>query len=706
MELISYVPGRIRFREKKVYKNNTLSKALDLYLSEIKGVKKSRVNPNIGTVTVYYNSNLISEKILRSKIISVINNEAYLNYISKHFKEYLEINKKLQIAKKKMIVFGSIYLLYKIKQHFWGKFSISRSLPVLKIAALVTIIKGYPQIKKTYKNVAQYFPTDSDKFLLVLGIFLTLSREGNKGTMMLFLKAFTDTLVSLSNLQVKKAILANNSNPYSLVWLNHGESEYLIPLKSIEEGDIITFKENETIAVDGYIVEGKALVNHMYYSGQPEIKLVSKKSKVNEGMIIISGNIKVRVSNIPPLVTKSDILLKNLAISKKVSNYQKRALYLASSLALTSYFITGNTLAPLSVMLLMSPSASKVALNSGIANYLKLLLRNKIMLKNANTIEKIINAKSIVFDKTGTLTKGRLKIVKVEILDNNYSKEQVLEISATCEADICHPVANTFNDFNKGNNSLLEKTIYIPSKGIISNYDGHKVVIGNKDLLSREKIVIPNKQNHNIIDSNYYLPVYVAIDNKLVAKIYMVEEIEDKSLEMVKSLNSSGIEDISIISGDLKRNTGHLASQLDIDSYKGNMSQLDKYKYIKEKANHGSTIMVGDGINDTKAMEEADLSISFISKSCHQAVLQSDCIMEEKNMLLIPRLLDITEKSYYRIQRNIEFSQSYNFIFGLLAALGYIGPFKAKSLNTLNSLLAMFNSLNILNIKPQKDLLI
>ncbi|MBM7614450.1 HAD-IC family P-type ATPase [Alkaliphilus hydrothermalis] len=711
MEILSQIPGRIRIKEKNIYNDPKLCQVTNLYLNQLQGVIKSKSNPVIGTISITYDPNKVTDTVLVNKIKKMLSKEKeYLKYLGELHEGYIKEEERLHVAKKKMLIFGSIYVAYKIKQHFFGKFFINRHLPILKIAAAVTIIKGYPQLKKTYTKLTKYFPTDSDKLLLVAGTALTLSREGNKGTMLLFLKAFTDALDAYFKLQIQKTLLENQSNPDSLVWFNHDEGRYLMPLQSIEENDLVSIYQKETIMVEGVVTEGEALVNHIYYSGQPDVKRVKKGSRVEAGMVVILGDIKVKVTKIPQTLFKEDLLLKSLRINQRTTQHRERALYLASIMALGSYFITGSTLAPLSVFLLMTPSAAKVAQNAGLSNYLKLLLKNKILLRNVNTIEKILEVNSVVFDKTGTLTKGRLRIAGIESLDRNYSEEKILEISSACESNICHPVAQTLTKaadikgLVEGGTEQEHSVIYIPSEGIISDYEGHKVVIGSKKLMAREKVKLNGNGQSKSNNKGFYLIVYVAVDGKLVGKIYMVEELEHQVKEMISSIKDYGIEDVSIISGDLKRNVAHLSDQLGITCYQGELSNEEKGRYINKKQENSAVAMIGDGINDLPALEKADVSISFVNQSCQQAKHQSDCLMLEKDMMLVPRLLELTEKSYYRINRNVDFTQNYNFVLGLLAMMGYIRPFKAKSLNTVNSIVAIMNSMRILRIKPNRQL--
>lgn len=224
--------------------------------------------------------------------------------------------------------------------------------------------------------------------------------------------------------------------------------------------------------------------------------------------------------------------------------------------------------------------------------------------------------------------------------------------------------------------------------------NSHRIVIGNKEMMDEENIDIPAFQESGPAVGRL-IPVYFAVDGKLTAKISMAEELENYSAQMIKRLKESGISDISIISGDLKSNTRSIAEKLNISDYEGNLSVTEKQKFIYGKKRKGTVIIAGDGINDSLAMKEADISISFLNGASVEALLKSDCILLEKNMLLIPELIDMTEQSYYRIQRNIDFCKAYNIAFGALAMLGYYGPFSAQSMNTVNSILAVMNSSRI-----------
>ncbi|GAB6099067.1 heavy metal translocating P-type ATPase [Halanaerocella petrolearia] len=681
IQVLSSVPGRIRLKYSKIYKDKNKSQVMELYLQELHGVRNSRVNPVVGTILIVYDIKKIDIEILMQEITNFDQNKAnYLQYIHQQHKDYFEKEKELQVTKEKIVLFGGIYIIYKLKSFLFGKSIFSSNLTTLVIASVITLIKGYPTLNKIYSKLENYFSMDMNKFLLSLGLIFTLLREG-KGVFLLVLKAITDALHIHSNLQIKSSLLQAKENPEELVWYPHQEEEYLLPLTEVEEEDIISFYQNESIIVNGIIIQGEVVVNTMYHTGKPVTKELQTGDRVSKGMVVVSGEIKVKVTEIPQEQSKPDLSLEDLQIYQQVSVYQEKALFNASIMAICSYFITGTLFSPLAVLLAMTPLATEVALNTGLNKYLKLLLRNKIILRNINTIEKIINTDSIAFDKTGTLTEGRLKIVNVESFDENYSKEKLLKLSSNYKA--------------AGEEISLRE-----DKVVKSTTNGYQMIMGSREVMSQDSLPV---EQDMFPKEEYHSSIYIAVDEQIRGRIDLTEAIVSRAPAAISKLRASGIEDISIVSGDSENNVRYIANKLGIKDYRAELTSREKKELIDTKQKNQNMIMVGDGTNDLEAMEVADLSISYLDHPCKQAIIYSDCILLEKRMDLISDLLDLTEKSYQRIEQNIQFCQTYNWVFGILSMLGYINPFMAKGLNTINSIIAILNSATILKIDSQDN---
>ena len=681
MKILSSIPGRVRLQVEEVYKDESQARAVRLYLQQIDGVINSRVNHINGSITLNYDYQQITFDNLQDKIEDIIVIEkSNVEEIDRYYQQVLPEEEQLGINITKTAALGGLYLLFKGKELLMGKFSPSQSIIVLSAAAIITIIKEYPGLDKLYRKLSKYFPTAADKILVGAGFILTLVREGNSSILLLFLKALTDTLKSYYDLKTKKMLIQNSPNSLGFVWKGKGEEKKLLPLSQIKSGDMIMIASEETITVNGKVtdIEGVGLVDETYCNGQPEIRRLKVGDQVCEGMVVEEGQLEIEVSQVNPASLKPDALLEDLKIGKRVTKYQKRALPISLALAGAGVLVTGSPLTGMAVLLLMSPAASGISLQSNLSKYLKLLSDNKISFRNVHKMEKLLLARTIVFDKTGTLTKQKLEIDQVKLFDDSYSEEEVLDICAACEADNHHPVASAFKQEGV---EEAPNTVYIPSRGVKADYDNRKVIIGSATLLKEEGIELEKR-----IDN--YLPVYLAVDGKPVAVISLVERVEDNAVEMVNQLKNLGFK-IAVISGDLERNVKRLADELKIDHYQGQLTKEEKKEYILAEQKRGPVIMVGDGINDTQAMQSADVSISYCNHACDQALLQADCLLQDKDLLSIPQLICLSSQSYDQMEHGIIFSQIYNYVYGLIGMTGFFNPFQAKSINTFNSIVAV-----------------
>ena len=181
MQELHTLPGRVRIRNNCLYHDKALSQYINVYCDNLYGVKRSRVNEKTATILIVYDENRTQPDILISNIQTAI--QAALNGERNELQphdEYFQAVSKRNKAKKWFLIYGLIYILFKVKQYRYGKFLLSRNLRVLEIAALVTIIGGYPLIKGLYKRFAKKIPADSDLLLKLSAASLTLMRESNK----------------------------------------------------------------------------------------------------------------------------------------------------------------------------------------------------------------------------------------------------------------------------------------------------------------------------------------------------------------------------------------------------------------------------------------------------------------------------------------------------------------------------------------------
>ena len=511
---------------------------------------------------------------------------------------------------------------------------------------------------------------------------------------MLF-KALSDYVKYSADVECIKA-LRQSMNPSSglacLVCEDDDTKEILVPIRDLKINDLIIARRGETISVQGEIIEGEAIVNSLYHLGQPLAEHLARGSQVFDGMIVVSGDLKIRVTKIPETDNKADISAKDIRTYQKIENYTNRITYISMGLAAAKYLFTGSALGAISIMLVLSPSAAGTAFSFGMKNYISLLNRKNLYLRNPNVIESLIKVDDVVFDKTGTLTYGNMHIVRISTFDKRYTEDELLKICAACEVNHYHPISVTLQGEVREPYEIekVQSSVLLPSKGIRADYDNKRILIGNKVLMDEAGVdVTEGTALYEEAERQFNTPVYVAVDNVLTGMISMQDVIRANAQDLVRKLKSRGITKISLLTGDNEIKAWHIAAILGIETVYSNCSYEEKEQIISRHKQNGTVMMVGDGINDIGAMKAADISVSLIHSACDKVKLHSDCMIAEDDFTRLPDMISLSQKSCRRIRQSVAFSSLYNIFFGILAVCLPFDPFAAKSFNTANSLMVL-----------------
>lgn len=732
MKEISVLPGRVRFKTNKAYQNKSLSEYIDIYIENLYGVKYSNVNYNTGTILVVYDETKTNLVSIKNSIKQALSSE--INYNSESFDSYnlyFDTKKRRNKVKVKFVWSSLIYLLFKVKQSIFGKFFIGSSLGMLEVASAVTIIGGYPLLKSLYGRFTKHKPHDSELLLKLAAVSFTILRESTEGIFLIALIDFTNYIKLSADLKCQRLLRHSLVQPPNTAWIiTSNGNEMLTDIHSLQIDDIIFIHKGEVVPIEGEVIEGTAMVNYLYYTGQPVVSSIKEGNKVYEGIIVLSGELKVRVLKIPDTLNKNDLPFEKLYLNTKVAKFQDRIVPVAMGLATISYLLTGDILNALSTILVLCPASSDLALSTGIQNYSYLLSKHNIYIRNPNTFEKIINTNNIIFDKTGTLTYGNMRIVSAESFNKNYNDEDLLKICAACEAVNYHPISITlqerlqkrtsinevkevsassissspyYNDYDIKN---VQNSILVPSRGIRAVYNNHSVLIGNDEFFKENNIALDTVLDKYLnYEKNLYTPILIGVDNSLTGMIVMEEIIRDNAYDLIHNLKLNGINNISLLTGDHYDKAKYISDKLDINNTYGDCNYEEKVKVIEKHKLQNTVMMVGDGVNDVLAMRAADISISFANSSCDKIKLNSDCIIFEDDINRLSDLIVLSKGAYKKINQNINIANLYNVTFGTIAFLGGFDIFAAKSIDTLNSILVLLLNERIKLAVPEKKLI-
>ncbi len=490
------------------------------------------------------------------------------------------------------------------------------------------------------------------------------------------------------------------------VWTRTADGqEVLVPTTEVNADDEIVLRTSNMIPLDGVIIEGGATVNQSAITGEPVAVNKTVGSQVFAGTVVESGECVVRVTKVNGQ-GRYDRIVKMIEESEKLkSSVESKASNLADRLVpfslfgtIFTYLITSNVTKALSILMVDYSCALKLTMPVAVLSAINECSNYDITVKGGKYLEAVSRANVIVFDKTGTLTNAQPKVAEIVTFGNNDETE-MLRLAACLEEHFPHSVANAV--VNKAKESGLtheerhSKVEYIVAHGISSRVEGHQVVIGSSHFVFEdEQCVIPEDEKDRFeAIPDEYSHLYMAIDKTLAAVICIEDPIKDNVKESLVELRKHGIEKIVMMTGDSERTAKAVAAQLGIDEYYSEVMPDDKAEFIKKMhADGNSVIMVGDGINDSPALSEADAGIA-ISTGAAIAREIADITVSSDDLAALVTLKKISNLLMKRINANYRSIISFNSMLIILGVMGIIPPTTSAFLHNSSTLLFTLRSM-------------
>jgi Cu+-exporting ATPase len=471
----------------------------------------------------------------------------------------------------------------------------------------------------------------------------------------------------------------------------------IVPLDAIEVGDIIEIKNGEKASVDGEVISGVSSFDESSITGE------SEPIKKSIGDIIYSGTINtdsvIRYKALKnyansTLNTIVELLEESLnskpqieQTTNEVSKYFSVTILLIAFCTFIGWFsITSNfenaLIVTISVIVIACPCA--LALATPIASLVGIswLSKEGILFKEAKFIETLSRADVVVFDKTGTLTSGKLSVIEAKIEDDIKDILYALVDSST------HPVSLSVRRYLKErygefNCVELENIKQIPAIGLEACYNGQKV-FGGKD------------------EESLFTAFVFTIDGEEKARFALEDTIKESAFETIAYLKNNGIKTI-MCSGDNQTVVSKIASALEIDDYKYQMTPQDKLTLIDSlRKENKIVVMIGDGVNDSLALSHADVAIAM-GNSADISLSVSYVVILNNSLENIIKSFKISKRTFAFIKQNLKISLVYNLITIPIAVMGYVIPLVAALSMSISSLLVVGNSSRIKNDKVLKD---
>jgi Cu+-exporting ATPase len=473
-------------------------------------------------------------------------------------------------------------------------------------------------------------------------------------------------------------------------------NEVKVNIENVNKGDIIIVKPGEIIPLDGVIIKGSSYIDESSITGEPLPKPKTIGDRVLGGTMNIDGYIEVRVEKeykdtvikkIVDFVEKSESTkLKIQSLIDKVVLYFVPSIFVISILVFGIWLIQGDTskalVASISILVIACPCALGLAVPLAIKVGFGILATKGILIKNPETIEKIVKVNTVVFDKTGTLTEGKPKVKSTNL------PEDILKLVSAIESKVNHPLSTAIIEFSKSiglefSNVNVENIKNVPGKGIEGTANGITI-----------RIFKPDKEMEN---SNGTISiVYILENNNFIEKGYIEFEdnIKENVKEVIEYLKNKEI-GVFLVTGDNEVSAKRVSREIGIpeNNVFCNMLPDEKVNAIRKLREEGKNVMfVGDGINDAPSIKESFVGVAMSTGSDITSELGDVIIVGSRIKALID-LFEVSKMIHRKIIQNLFYAFIYNIIAIPIAGLGLLTPGIAQLIMSISSISVVINSL-------------
>ena len=495
------------------------------------------------------------------------------------------------------------------------------------------------------------------------------------------------------------------------VWLKTEAGEVLTPIGQVQPGDRVVVRAGGVIPLDSVVAEGEVTVNQASLTGESVPVAKRPGGAVYAGTVVEEGECVLEVKQasgqgrydqIVEMIQRSE-QMKSAAEAKASSLADKLVPYTFAG-SLLSLALTRNVTRALSVLMVDFSCALKLAMPLAVLSAMREAGREHITVKGGKFLEAVAKADTIVFDKTGTLTHACPRVAKV-IPFHGKDETEMLRLAACLEEHFPHSMANAVVEEARRRGLNHEerhaKVEYLVAHGIVSSVDGEQVRIGSAHFIFEdEKVIIPEGEQAKF-DAlpPEYSQLYLAIDGVLSAVICISDPLREEAREVLSALRVLGVRNAVMLTGDSPRTAASIAEQLGVDDFRAGVLPADKAEYVAAMRREGHTVlMVGDGINDSPALSEADAGIA-ISDGAAIAREIADITIAADSLWELVRLRQLAMALMHRIRNNYRFVIGFN---GALIGLGVAGILPPTTSAMLHNLSTLGVSLHSMSALPQK----
>ena len=496
-----------------------------------------------------------------------------------------------------------------------------------------------------------------------------------------------------------------------LAWVERDGQIVSIPAKDVTAGETIFVFPGERIPVDGVVLSGKALVDQHALTGESMPIEKTMHDEVFAATVVTEGEIQVRATRVGQETQVAQIvqLVQNAPVfDTRAQDYAERwanRLVPYSFAGAAIMALMGNFTQAITLLVIDYAAGFRVSAPTAIMSTITKAARHGILIRGGRHVEQLAEIDALVFDKTGTLTVGCPDVVAAVSLSEDHDLDEIMALAASAESFLTHPVAEAVVKAAEGRGLAIPQRTdfdYQIGHGVLAHVGDREILVGSRRFLQGQGVIFDDRAEACLhqIEGEAASPLCIALDGTLVGLLGLADPIRPEAAWVIQTLREQGIQEIVMLTGDRYPVATAVAKQLGIERFVAEVFPGDKLAAVKELQAQGYKVaVVGDGINDSPALAQADIGVAvnggtaLAQESADVVILQGD----------LHRLLDaiaIAREGVGLIRQNWDIIRVPNTIGLGLAFVGLLNPVGASLISDGAALTAGANSLRPLMSRP------
>ncbi len=548
------------------------------------------------------------------------------------------------------------------------------------ISYIALLITSIPLLTQTAREALRAnFATDAVAALAIITAILL--DHPIPGLVIVLMQSGGEALEEMAQRRASRALEELQSSAPRVAHRESDTGLVDVPVADVQVDDILLVRSGELVPADGVVVSGRAHVDTSRITGEPVPVTATEGVRLLSGCVLIDGAVRMRVSKVAAESQYERIvelvraaLAHKAPIQRVADKYAVWFTPLTLLLAGGAYLLSGDADRILAVLVVATPCPLILATPVAIIGGINSAAKQGFLFRSGAAIEQLAAVRAMIFDKTGTLTVGQPTVAEFVNM-NSVPDAELLHAVAAIEHGSSHVLAREIVRYAKMHGVqpvLADRIEEIPGRGLAGRVGGREIAIGSEDFIAEvtkaDRTTIP-------LAGRDELRSYVAVDGRLAGYFSFADEIRPDLPLMFAGLQDAGVEHMAILSGDDVDTVRAVADELNITDVHADLLPEDKVDHVARiRKEHGTTAMIGDGVNDAPALAAADVGIAVASRGGGIAAETADVVLLGQNLSRIVDGFSIARRTLRVARQSIIVGLSLSLLAMVIASFGYITP--------------------------------